>query len=78
MCRHIAIVTKHPLLPWPLCVDPALALTMVAPRLLLPLPLLCLATLASAGWETPNGAFRELMKAALTSLWDFSPKKVRG
>ena len=51
---------------------------MVPPRLLLPLPLLCLATLASAGWETPNGAFRELMKAALTSLWDFSPKKVRG
>ena len=51
---------------------------MVTPSLLLPLPLLCLANLASAGWETPNGAFRELMKAALTSLWDFSPKKVRG
>ena len=51
---------------------------MVTPSLLLPLPLLCLTTLTSAGWETPNGAFRELMKAALTSLWDFSPKKVRG
>ena len=29
-----------------------------------------------AGWKTPTSAFRELMRAALTSLWDFTSDQV--
>ena len=38
-------------------------------------PLALLATVR-AGWKGPNSAFRELMRAALTSLWDFTSDQV--
>ena len=40
------------------------------------LPALALLATVRAGWKSPNSAFRELMRAALTSLWDFTSDKV--
>ena len=45
-------------------------------RILSLLPALALLATVRAGWKSPNSAFRELMRAALTSLWDFTSDQV--
>jgi len=45
-------------------------------KILILLPALALLATVRAGWKSPNSAFRELMRAALTSLWDFTSDQI--